>query len=57
VPCANSQAIPRLVGEAGRIETLPLERSYHVATLDWDLDLLVERSASFADTVVARKAA
>ena len=44
---------PGLVGKDGRVTTLALERSYHVATLDYDLDLLVERSAAFVDDVAA----
>jgi hypothetical protein len=30
---------------------LVLERSYHVATLDYDLELLEERIAAFAERV------
>lgn len=55
VPCANSLAIRDLVGPGGNVQTLPLERSFHVATLDWDLDLLVERSVAFIDTVASRR--
>lgn len=54
VPCANALSIRELVGPAGSVQTLPLERSFHVATLDWDLDLLVEKSAEFADAAAAR---
>jgi len=54
VPCANALSIRGLVGEGGRVETLPLERSFHVATLDYDLDLLVQRSAAFVDEVTKR---
>jgi len=54
VPPASSLAIPDLVGEGGSVEMLRLERSYHVATLDYDRDLLVERAATFADAVAAR---
>lgn len=51
VPCANALAIRDLIGPEANVQTLPLERSFHVATLDWDLDLLVERSTSFVDAV------
>jgi carboxylesterase len=54
VPPANSLAVPGLVGEGGQVTMLPLERSYHVATLDYDLDLLVERTAKFAESVAKR---
>jgi len=33
------------------VTELPLERSYHVATLDYDLDLIEERVTAFADRV------
>jgi carboxylesterase len=50
VPPANSQAILRLL--AGKdVAELVLERSYHVATLDYDLELLEERLSAFADRV------
>jgi carboxylesterase len=49
VPPENSLALARLVG--GPVETLVLTRSYHVATLDWDFDLLVDRITRFADRV------
>lgn len=55
VPCANALAVRDLVGPGGDVQTLPLERSFHVATLDWDLDLLVERSVAFADRVAQRQ--
>lgn len=51
---ASSQAVPGLVGKSGNVTMLPLERSYHVATLDYDLELLVERSASFADAAATK---
>lgn len=35
------------------IEHIWLERSYHVATLDYDADEIVERTAAFADRVTA----
>jgi carboxylesterase len=38
---------------AGPVERVALERSYHVATLDHDRDLIVERSLAFARKVTA----
>jgi carboxylesterase len=55
VPPANALAIPDLVGEGRQVTMLPLERSYHLATLDYDLDLLVERTAAFADAVATKR--
>jgi carboxylesterase len=52
VPPENSKAILRLLGSKD-ITELPLERSYHVATLDYDLELIEERLAAFADRVCA----
>ena len=52
VPPENSKAILRLLGSKD-ISELPLERSYHVATLDYDLDLIEERVTAFADRVAA----
>ncbi len=46
----NSQAILRALGSKD-ITELPLERSYHVATLDYDLALIEERFTAFADRV------
>lgn len=51
VPCANSKAIPGLVGPEGDVTLLPLERSYHLATLDYDADTLTEKICTFADRV------
>lgn len=56
VPPANARAVPGLVGEGGHVEMLPLERSYHLATLDYDLDLLVERAEAFIDRVAKKPA-
>ncbi len=36
----------------GPIERVFLERSFHVATLDWDVPLIEERVAAFADKVL-----
>jgi carboxylesterase len=46
VPPANSIALLKLVPHA---EELLLERSYHVATLDYDLELLAQRITDFCD--------
>jgi carboxylesterase len=51
VPCANSKAIPDLVGAGGDVTLLPLERSFHLATIDYDAELIVERVTNFADRV------
>ena len=52
VPPESSRAVLRLL--AGKdVTELVLERSYHVATMDHDLDLLVERITQFADRVAA----
>ncbi len=40
-------------GVTGPVERLTLERSYHVATLDYDKDLVNERSVEFAQRVTA----
>ena len=41
---------------SGPVERVDLERSYHVATLDYDRDLVIERSVAFALRVAARLA-
>ncbi len=46
VPIQNSQELLRLVPHA---RELKLERSYHVATLDYDRELLAEHIAAFCD--------
>ena len=51
VPPENSKAILRAVDGA---RELVLTRSYHVATLDYDLPLLVERICEFADGLAAQ---
>ena len=38
---------------SGPVERIPLERSYHVATLDYDKDLIFERAIEFAGSVTA----
>lgn len=45
---ANSEALARSLPNAA-VSELVLENSYHVATLDYDAELLVERIAEFAD--------
>ncbi len=50
VPPANSKALLELI-KAPRLEELVLERSYHVATLDYDQELIEERVTAFADGV------
>ncbi len=40
VPPGNARALRELIGPQGRITELVLERSYHVATLDYDAPLL-----------------
>lgn len=42
VPPQNSKAILRMIGSEDVTE-LPLERSYHLATLDYDFELLLEK--------------
>lgn len=49
----NSRALLRLI-EAPELSELVLERSYHVATLDYDLPLIEERVAAFADRLAAQ---
>jgi carboxylesterase len=51
VPPANSDHLASLV--AGPVERVTLERSYHVATLDYDKDLIAERAVAFVRKVSA----
>jgi carboxylesterase len=46
----NSRALLRLL-RCPELEELVLERSYHVATLDYDQELILERTSEFADRV------
>ena len=46
VPPSSSDVLARRVG--GPVERVLLERSYHVATLDWEADLIERRSVEFA---------
>jgi carboxylesterase len=47
---ANSKALLELI-KSPRLEHLVLERSYHVATLDYDQELIEERVTAFVDEV------
>ena len=40
-------------GVSGPVERVTLERSYHVATLDYDKDIVFERAVEFARRVTA----
>ena len=51
VPPVSSDHIASAVG--GPVERVTLERSYHVATLDYDKDLIIERTLEFAAKVTA----
>ncbi|HET7539810.1 MAG TPA: alpha/beta fold hydrolase [Polyangiaceae bacterium] len=53
VPPENSRAILRAV-RSRDVTELPLERSFHVATLDYDLELIEQRVTAFADRVAAK---
>ena len=46
VPPSNSDYLASVV--SGPVERVSCERSYHVATLDWDRDLIEERAVAFA---------
>jgi len=50
----NSRTILRIV-PSNDLKELRLDRSYHVATLDYDFDLLVNEISEFADRVTANK--
>jgi carboxylesterase len=51
VPPANSDALAAAV--AGPVERISLDRSYHVATLDYDRDLIAGRAVAFARKVTS----
>jgi len=51
VPPSNSDALAGAV--TGPVERLTLERSYHVATLDYDRDLIAEHAVAFARKVTS----
>ena len=42
-----------LARAAGPVEQVKLERSYHVATLDWDKDEIEARTVAFAISVLS----
>jgi carboxylesterase len=51
VPPTNSDLLAELV--RGPVERVTLERSYHVATLDYDRDLIEQRTVAFAREVTS----
>jgi carboxylesterase len=51
VPPHNSDALAAAV--SGPVERVTLERSYHVATLDYDKELIAERAVAFARKVTS----
>jgi len=51
VPPVSSEVLAERV--SGPVERVPLERSFHVATLDYDKDVVVERVVEFALRVCA----
>jgi carboxylesterase len=54
VPPGAREAIEATVG--GPIEHVPLERSFHVATIDYDRELIEQRALEFATRVVGAPA-
>lgn len=50
VPPTDSDHLAASV--AGPVERVSLERSYHVATLDYDKDLIEQQAVAFADRVI-----
>lgn len=50
VPPANSKALLELI-DRKLTEEVVLERSFHVATLDYDLELIEDKIAGFADRI------
>jgi carboxylesterase len=53
VPPVSADVLTQAV--SGPVERVELERSYHVATLDYDRDLVIERSVAFALRATARR--
>jgi carboxylesterase len=51
VPPDNSRAVLRLLAEKQPFE-LVLERSFHVATMDYDLELIADRITALADSLL-----
>lgn len=49
---SNSDFIAASLG--GPVERVTLERSYHVATLDYDRELIAQRAVAFVENVTAR---
>lgn len=52
VPASSSETVLRQVSSRDTTEVV-LERSFHVATLDWDADVIVEGSLAFIERVTA----
>jgi carboxylesterase len=52
VSTANGRIIPSLL-TVSRVESLWLENSYHVATIDYDKDLICERACGFIRSIVS----
>jgi carboxylesterase len=55
VPPTDSDLLAQAV--SGPVERVSCDRSYHVATVDYDKDLIVERSLEFVDRVTHDRAA
>jgi carboxylesterase len=51
VPPTNSDVLAAAI--AGPVERISLDRSYHVATLDYDRELIEKSAVAFADRIVA----
>ncbi|HEX2038111.1 MAG TPA: alpha/beta fold hydrolase [Acidimicrobiales bacterium] len=51
VPPSNSDYLAAAV--SGPVERVTCERSYHVATLDWDREMIEERAVAFARRILA----
>lgn len=51
VPPSNSEHLAKIL--AGPVERVSLDRSYHVATLDYDKDLVNEAAMAFGNKVMA----
>ena len=53
VPPPNSNHLAQTYGDQDAVELVRLERSYHVATQDYDKDLINQRSLEFVERVTA----
>lgn len=53
VPPSDSDLLAASV--AGPVERVSCDRSYHVATIDYDKDLIIERSLQFVEKVAPRQ--